>query len=693
MSSRRLKDYKQWRRNRRHTSNPEDGVALAVVLILVVVLSTVATGIMFSTQTELWATANYRSTTQARYVAEAGAQRAINFLTYNLGTYLPTVFSTWTVSSMPVTYGGSIVVMQSASSSTNYVSSLSTSSNSGSSTMTAAFQTAMSTNAGTLLTSNGLPANYYVGVQLVRAAAVSTPENGWDLAWKVVAVGDVTGVKDAKVQITEVVQGFVPQPASTKPLFNYSMLATGTGCDSIIFESSGSGAATGSYDSSSSTPSTFTSTNKTAGDIASAGNVHLAGGFIVYGSLYSGINPSSDPAYSMVSSAKAWYGTINGTHGGYTPNSNAACSSSKVWALNEDGSGSVIYGQNAAGVTNTYSTTFSGSTKTIADSSGNLVDGGACVPSYYSGDGDSGYYNCATGFNVPVYESDLSTWSSSGSNNVSSPSGVTDNTGTCSYDTALASSGSMCGGASPNWTSASWGAGATGTTVTSSAWVSSTYDVAGANGLRITTGALAGWNFYLPPNGSSSTSYGTFSTSTSGVVVHLSPGVYNFNAFDPSSTTIVIDFDAPGSTCSYATNPYSPACNVTINILGTDGTYAMNSTSGTISIGAHYDSSSGTLVATVPDDLSIVTPSTGTVYLGNTTMYGTINAPNATFKSNGSNFTIYGGVIAKKFDLMGSAAGYPMIYYDNHLKQGTKIGAGSVLPAHFVATEYSWNVF
>ena len=50
------------------------------------VLSTLGAGLIFVTQTEIWSSANYRTMLQARYAAEAGAQCAVNWLSY---TYTP----------------------------------------------------------------------------------------------------------------------------------------------------------------------------------------------------------------------------------------------------------------------------------------------------------------------------------------------------------------------------------------------------------------------------------------------------------------------------------------------------------------------------------------------------------------------------------------------------------------------------
>ena len=62
----------------RHGS--QSGIALILALIVLFILSAMAAGMMSVTQTEIWSTSNFRTTTQARYIAEAGIQQAVNYL-------------------------------------------------------------------------------------------------------------------------------------------------------------------------------------------------------------------------------------------------------------------------------------------------------------------------------------------------------------------------------------------------------------------------------------------------------------------------------------------------------------------------------------------------------------------------------------------------------------------------------------
>ena len=62
-----------------HTHN-ERGIALVLALFLMSALSVLGASLMFLSQTETYASMNYRMMSQARYAAEAGVQKASNFL-------------------------------------------------------------------------------------------------------------------------------------------------------------------------------------------------------------------------------------------------------------------------------------------------------------------------------------------------------------------------------------------------------------------------------------------------------------------------------------------------------------------------------------------------------------------------------------------------------------------------------------
>jgi len=75
-----------------HKGNTQRGVALIIALLTLLMLSVLAAAILFVTQTEVWATYNYRRDAQSRYLAEAGAQRAADWLS---NTYVKPAAPPW----------------------------------------------------------------------------------------------------------------------------------------------------------------------------------------------------------------------------------------------------------------------------------------------------------------------------------------------------------------------------------------------------------------------------------------------------------------------------------------------------------------------------------------------------------------------------------------------------------------------
>ena len=79
----------------------EQGIALVITLFLMATLSALAVSMMFLAQTETASSRNYRTMSQARYAAEAGVHKSINYL---LNTYsAPSAFTNYDVTKTPVT--------------------------------------------------------------------------------------------------------------------------------------------------------------------------------------------------------------------------------------------------------------------------------------------------------------------------------------------------------------------------------------------------------------------------------------------------------------------------------------------------------------------------------------------------------------------------------------------------------------
>src|SRR3954471_6918585 len=69
-------------------NNHERGIALVLALFLMSAMSVLAASLMFLSQTETYASMNYRMMSQARYGGEAAVQKAANFL-FDTAQYVP----------------------------------------------------------------------------------------------------------------------------------------------------------------------------------------------------------------------------------------------------------------------------------------------------------------------------------------------------------------------------------------------------------------------------------------------------------------------------------------------------------------------------------------------------------------------------------------------------------------------------
>src|SRR5438093_2485812 len=68
----------------------ERGIALVLALFLMAAMSVLGASLMFLSQTETYASMNYRMMSQARYAGEAGVQKAANFLLDSAQYTVPT---------------------------------------------------------------------------------------------------------------------------------------------------------------------------------------------------------------------------------------------------------------------------------------------------------------------------------------------------------------------------------------------------------------------------------------------------------------------------------------------------------------------------------------------------------------------------------------------------------------------------
>jgi hypothetical protein len=213
----------------------EKGVALILALILLLIMSVMVVSLMFVSQTETWASLNYKLMSQARDGAEAGVNAAANYL---INTYTPPQtggsdpLSSYSNNVSPVTYSGSSVVLSANSSqSSNYpLNSVITAFNGN------------NVGQGSLAAGN-VTVGYAVYATLMNQEQVtqwgsSTPTTVQ--IWKITSDGTINGVRTADVEVSAILEEQVT------PVFSYAAFAAGPGCGAMNF---GGGGSTDSYNS------------------------------------------------------------------------------------------------------------------------------------------------------------------------------------------------------------------------------------------------------------------------------------------------------------------------------------------------------------------------------------------------------------------------------------------------------------
>lgn len=224
----------------------ESGVALVIAMLVLAILAVLAASVMVVTQTETWSATNNRSMLQARYAAEAGAQKTLNYLRY---TYVAPAnpAATFDLTKYPAQYNGQDVILSAMNGvNANYPD--------------AAVQTAFS---NTLMDASvpgvGVPASYEVTAKLLSMKGVLQ-------TWEITSQGNVPNVRNAQVQVVMRVE------RTGTPLFTYAVFGTGNSCGDLTLSG---GAFTDSFDSS---EGTYAATAQASGgDVGSNGNVNLNG--------------------------------------------------------------------------------------------------------------------------------------------------------------------------------------------------------------------------------------------------------------------------------------------------------------------------------------------------------------------------------------------------------------------------------
>lgn len=233
-----------------------------LTLFTVLVLSTLAAGIVLVTQTQVWTSYNYRLTAQARYAAEAGIQRTMNWLNNSYAP--PTSIAPYTNSTYPVTCAtapctsGNVVLSAVSGVPSNYPDA----------TQQSAFNSALSSQTVTGVSN----ATFSTYATLLQMNVVSWLGNtGVAQTWQITSQGSISGVRNATVQVVATYK------RTTTPLFNYGIAATGTSCGAISLSGSDRVTAFNSATGASVAGAATVATN---------GNISLGGSSSIDGTLY-----------------------------------------------------------------------------------------------------------------------------------------------------------------------------------------------------------------------------------------------------------------------------------------------------------------------------------------------------------------------------------------------------------------------
>src|SRR5246127_4102136 len=183
----------------------EKGVALILALILLLIVSVMAVSLMFISQTETWASMNYKIMSQARDGAEGGINAAANYI---INTYTPPASSGTDLLS---SYKNNVSPVQYPSTSTSGNDVILATSNSSQSSNypVASVKTAFGSNAQNSLTAGNITVNYYTYAKLLSQVQVlpygSTTYQTVQ-TWQITSDGAISGIRNADEEVSAILE-------------------------------------------------------------------------------------------------------------------------------------------------------------------------------------------------------------------------------------------------------------------------------------------------------------------------------------------------------------------------------------------------------------------------------------------------------------------------------------------------------
>ena len=252
----------------------ERGIAIVLALFLMSTMSVLAASLMFLSQTETYASMNYRMMSQARYAGESAVQKASDFLMDKTQYAVPTASSAldplanFDRTHSPVLYMGNPVVLSTDTTikPSNYPAP--------------AVQTAFAAAAHGTLPAGSATVKYeaYATLMSMQQFQAFGGTQNVVQTWEITGVGSISGGRTATVEVLAIVE--TPKiPANSLAAF-----ATSASCGAMTFEGNSQ---TDSYDSNGMTGSTAPTLDEDGGDVGTNGNLNISGHVDVNGNLYS----------------------------------------------------------------------------------------------------------------------------------------------------------------------------------------------------------------------------------------------------------------------------------------------------------------------------------------------------------------------------------------------------------------------
>ena len=246
----------------------DEGVALVVALLLMVALSSMGASLLMVAQTETYASMNYRMMSQARYGAESGVLKAVNYITktYQMPGSVSDPLSNFDYTVSPVTFNGQPIILS---------ADPAVASNYPIASVQAAFSAASQ---GTLSAGQTVTYNAYATLVSMRTITEYAQTQPTVIqTWRITGTGSLGGTRPATVEVSSVLERQIGSA------HDFGVFATNGLCGALEF---GGGAVVDSYDSSN-----FTLLNgepvtqQSGGRAGTNGNLKLNGNASVYGTL------------------------------------------------------------------------------------------------------------------------------------------------------------------------------------------------------------------------------------------------------------------------------------------------------------------------------------------------------------------------------------------------------------------------